>query len=43
MFEAGMAMLEELGCILYKARLPVSDPMYLFSAAPDIPDALSSE
>lgn len=43
MFEAGMAMLEELGRVLFKARLPVSDPMYLFSPAPDLPDAAPIE
>ncbi|WP_157655190.1 hypothetical protein [Burkholderia ubonensis] len=37
MFEAGMAILEEFGRVLYKARLPVSDPMFLFSAPPDVP------
>ncbi|MBO2953927.1 hypothetical protein J6350_11290 [Burkholderia pseudomallei] len=43
MFETGMAMLEELGRVLYKARLPVSDPMYLFSPRPDVLDAPPDE
>ncbi|MWA21186.1 hypothetical protein [Burkholderia pseudomallei] len=43
MFEAGMVMLEELGRVLYKARLPVFDPMHLFSPPPEIPDPPPSE
>ncbi|KVR14091.1 hypothetical protein WK11_29125 [Burkholderia ubonensis] len=42
-FEAGMAMLEALGRVLYKARLPVFDPMHLFSPPPDIPGPLPDD
>lgn len=38
-----MAMLEELGRVLYKARLPVFDLMHLFSLPPDIPDVPPGE
>ncbi|MFM0069029.1 hypothetical protein [Paraburkholderia aspalathi] len=43
MFEVGMAMLEEFGRVLYKARLPVFDPMHLFSLPPELPDAQPGE
>jgi hypothetical protein len=44
MFEAGMAMLEELGRVLYKARIPVFDLMHLFSPpSPEVPDAPPDE
>lgn len=39
-FETGTAMLEEFGRTLYHARIPVFDPMHLFSPRPDSPDGL---